>query len=144
MIGMLETPVGRFGNHLFQANLLHQLGNTYGASVFHRTFLGNEQYTGLNGQFISNFNLRNLKFNYLSIISEKSIPWINVDRQIQEALSLGSTLIIPSGVMGSRFFDVTQADPNDFFKPTNRFKHEIENENEIKIGIHFRGGDFED
>lgn len=137
---MNRRPVGRFGNHLFQKNLLDQLSSHYELEVFHPTFIGADISKSLKKNKFER-GLLSVNSRKLNELLDPGISWNVIDALITEEINAGRNLIVPPGVMGLRFFETVFVDPSKVGNLSNIFLKNPK-ERSTYIGMHFRGTDF--
>ena len=139
MIGMINPPVGQFGNQLFQLNTLWQLSENLNTDYFYWGF------NSLTQLGIKNARKPDLKqiIRPLKYIDAKSITGAVTSGDLAGLFTETKTknYLIPSGMMGEYFFDLLFQDPRLLLNLQKTNKHR-ENERVVKVGLHFRGKDF--
>lgn len=136
---MKQRPVGRFGNHLFQKNILDQISFKYSLPVHHPKFIGSE----FSPDFKSTRYLRGLiarPTTKLLELKDLSVTWSEIELRITELIDQDRTIEIPSGVMGARFFDSLYTSPRNIGGLSDLFSDS--QGNLPYIAMHFRGTDF--
>ena len=143
-LGMEKVAIGRLGNHLFQYNFLSQLANHLSLEKFHPAFLGAELFEGLGKAsfFGSHLPTKTIRYSKNDI---ESLPWETFVDSVHSLTASGKNVVLPPGIMGNRFFDVTYLNPKDMIRLnsesveiTNKFR-EVK---QVRVGIHFRGADY--
>ena len=143
-LGMEKVAIGRLGNHLFQYNFLSQLANHLSLEKFHPAFLGAELFEGLGKAsfFGSHRPTKTIRYSKNDI---ESLPWETFVDSVHSLTASGKNVVLPPGIMGNRFFDVTYLNPKDMIRLnsesveiTNKFR-EVK---QVRVGIHFRGADY--
>lgn len=136
---MKQRPVGRFGNHLFQKNILDQLAYKYSLSVHHPKFIGSE----FSPDFRSTRYLTGLMVRpttKLLELKDLSVGWSEIELRIAELIDQDRMIEIPSGVMGARFFESLYKSPHNIGGLSDLFSDS--QEHLPYIAMHFRGTDF--
>ena len=126
MIRIDEMTRGRFGNEIFQYNVLVQIANTLSVDASCVPWEGNTIFEGIEGYKESTNNERML--DWREILNEGVPSNNNIDYAIGEYC------------IHNTFWEVTKTDPRKFFQINNTYKKNF-SEDEIHVGIHFRGTD---
>jgi Glycosyl transferase family 11 len=140
-IGMLQTPVGRFGNHLSQANSIYQLSYALNCGEFHRNFIGSRLFPVLKRK---NLNLPVLarRGRFFSFHALKELDEIQRLEAIREVISAKRNAYIDSTVLDLMFFDKFNVHPKKFFNIQQAPSFDTGSHQNSKIALHFRGTDF--
>jgi len=146
-LGHTQKFSGRLGNQFFQANFLMQLSIGLGRNCFHRTSM-------IDGYFRLNKSKKLVLGRRFKITGEvervdlaglDATSWDDFFKHL-ESIPKTTFIDVAPGILGSIFYQSTHVDPKKLF--TNRFSSEegsfLKIEDEVCIGVHFRGGDFQE
>jgi hypothetical protein len=141
---MNKRPSGQLGNQLFQLNLLLQLEKKLGLESFRYGFNLGETFKISANRFkwesFQAFKFSKLVREEIELLSLEDLATL-----ISEKIHSDRIPIIPPGILGKNFFKVAELHPRSLF-PIKRnpvhFNAEHQHKH-MKVGIHFRGRDFE-
>lgn len=137
---MKQIPVGRFGNHLFQWNLINQLAMEFEIPYSHPKFIGSNFSKGLRRHNYIRGLVRYPSYRLIEL-KNKNVYWCEIEELIRSKIRDGVSIEIPSGVMGSRFFDSNYRNPSGIGDLSTLIRRQ-DNQSEPYIAMHFRGTDF--
>lgn len=137
---MKQSPVGRFGNHLFQWNLIKQLAMEFEIPYSHPKFIGSNFSKELGSHNYIRGILRSPSYRLIELQNNK-VHWCEIEQLIRSKIRDGVSIEIPSGVMGSRFFDSNYRNPSGIGDLFTLIKSQ-KNQSKPYIAMHFRGTDF--
>lgn len=142
--GMLRHPSGQLGNQLFQLNFLLQLEQKLGTQAFRFGFNLEDIFETSPNKFRRGC-LKTWNFTFLK---RENIELLSLDDSsslIAELSEMGKIAIIPPGILGKNFFNSIEVHPRALFPIKRVDRNAIPNIETglIRVGIHFRGGDFE-
>jgi hypothetical protein len=131
---------GQLGNHLFQANLLCQVADSFDAGLYFRSNLLHELFNfNVRVDFADLYRAKGIvTYSAAEVESLGFIEWTNAigrDFKNRRLVNMGP------GVLGSMFFESCVKNPTELIswkQPPNSII------GQTNVGIHFRAGDFKD
>ena len=142
-LAMIKNFSGGIGNQLFQLNFLHQAAKQLDTSLFHRQSQAGRMVHLSQRPKISNAlrSLTSVSFSKSEIEMAGYRAWLS---RACELLTMGRSITIEPGVLGSIFFDSCMESPRNIIPLRAMAFDSVQDvaSNTIQIAIHFRGGDF--
>ena len=141
MLGINKLSPGRMGNRLFHYNFLRQIAKKLGTHYYHIKFPESKYFLGMGVKpKIIPCLQKPIKVNSKDILAKEPGEFLNF---INEKIEQGRDVVFEPPILGEVFFDYLFYNPNDFIKIKHNYQidHSYEN-NQIFIGVHFRGADF--
>jgi hypothetical protein len=142
LIGYGESLVGRLGNQLFQMNLLFQLARILQASTYSRPWSYSYLFKEIDHHSFRRANIfpscwRSWKPKTISFTN-----WSLIEIETLVSLTEKKIVNLPVGILGEAFFHVSKVNPRELFLQPRDLEFGFES-NAPKVGVHFRGGDFQ-
>lgn len=144
MLGINRLSAGRIGNRLFHYNFLRQISKKTEIDYFHIEFPEKEYF-----EEMSMKSRRRLNFHRPVEVSSRDVVSIPPDHFLEFVLTQkknNKDVLFSPPMLGETFFDYLYYDPNEFIKIKSKFKKNSllnSTDDVVKIGLHFRGTDFE-
>lgn len=141
LVGFLNRPTGRFGNHLYQYYFLHKIAKALESKTFHAGFLGKEQFEGFQTTWLNLATAVLKRKSFIDFQSNEHLNWQDFLSYLSNAQKKNHAVVLPTGKLDWFFYDDQPDDIAKIIKARNCALYG-ENNSQKSVGIHFRGGDF--